>query len=67
MRLISHKFSDLNNLDVRKGDAEASNAGNYTQIHSRCIEVKWQSVNSLSQIKMVIFKATAEFLPGNGN
>jgi len=26
MRLISHKFSDLINLDVRKDDAGASNA-----------------------------------------
>ncbi|WP_336240139.1 hypothetical protein [Citrobacter werkmanii] len=61
MGLISHKFSDLINLDVRKGGVETPNAANYRDF-SGAMPAQPAPMPSLSQIKMISFKAGAKFI-----
>ncbi|ELO65199.1 hypothetical protein SEEE4220_15044 [Salmonella enterica subsp. enterica serovar Enteritidis str. 543463 42-20] len=48
MRLISHKFSDLINLDVRKGGAENAKRGNYRDFSSAIPVRRYATVNLLA-------------------
>ncbi|AHY14022.1 MULTISPECIES: hypothetical protein [Citrobacter] len=61
MGLISHKFSDLINLDVKEGRRRNAKRGNYRDF-SGAMPVQPAPMLSLSQIKMISFKAGAKFI-----